>query len=173
MFGRPSVVLSFACLLTLSISAQATTVERLTLEELAVRAPLIVEGTVRSSESHWSSNGKLIITTTTIEVTDSIKGQAPRTVAVTTIGGQVGRSVLRVAGMPVFKPGEATVVFLEPSGAYRTVLGLGQGKFTIRAGEVSNSVSDLSFPDGGHPRSLKMQLATFKSEVRSLANRKK
>jgi hypothetical protein len=158
----------------LSNVTQATTVERLTLQDLTVRSQSIVQGIVRGSRSYWSPNGKLILTSTTIEVTESIKGQggqAPRTVDITTVGGQIGDTVLRVGGMPSFAPGESTIVFVERSNGYTTVLGLGQGKFTVANGEVANSVSELTFADGAPARISRMSEQVFKSQIRLMLER--
>src|SRR5436190_17693408 len=156
-------VLSSALLVGLSTIARATTVERMTLEDLTRRSQNIVQGVVRSSRPYWSPDRKLILTNTTIDVTESIKGQAARTVEVTTVGGQIGDTVLHVAGMPAFIPGESTIVFVSKSGSYLTVLGLGQGKFTVSNGEVANSLSELTFPDGRPARPTRMPVQAFKS----------
>jgi hypothetical protein len=149
---------------------QATTVERLTLEDLATRSQTIVQGTVRGSRSYWSPNGKLILTNTTIEVSESIKGQSTRTVEVTTVGGRIGDTVLHVGGMPAFAPGESTIVFTQRANGYLTVLGMSQGKFSVSNGEVANSPSELSFPDGRPARIYRMSVQTFKSEIRLLVD---
>jgi hypothetical protein len=146
----------------------ATTVERHTLDSMVSRSSLIVEGTVVGTRTHWSADGKLILTTTTLSVGESIKGRAPRTLDITTVGGQIGKTIFYVAGMPAFRPGESTIVFLEPSAGYLTVFGLGQGKFTILSGQVSNSVAELSTP-GGKPFSVsQVPVQTFKSRIYSL-----
>ena len=41
-------------------------------------------------------------------------------------------------------------MFLEAAGPYRTVVGLGQGKFSVAGDFVSNDVSELKFMDGHH-----------------------
>lgn len=165
MLKKLLVVLVFSSVI------RATTVERLTLEDLAKRSQSIVEGVVRGSRTYWSPDRKLILTNTTIDVTEAIKGQAARTVEVTTVGGQIGDTVLHVSGMPAFVPGESTIVFVEVSRGYSTVVGLSQGKFTISNGEVANSLSELNFPDGRPARTTRMSLQIFKSELRSLVDR--
>src|SRR5207249_7697780 len=134
---------------SLSNPTQATTVERLNLDGLVKKADRIVIGKVRSSRTYWSTNGKLILTNYTIDVQETIKGQAARTVDLTTIGGTIGDLTLHVAGMPVFAKEENAVVFVENTGSYSTVVGLGQGKFTVVNGEVSNNISGLEFADRG------------------------
>jgi hypothetical protein len=145
---------------------EATSVKHLTFDELVAKANTIVEGDVVSSNSHRSSDGKLILTDYLVSVKESIKGNAPQTVTVTTIGGKVGNTVLRVSGMPVFQNGEKIVLFLEQSKAYTTVVGLNQGKFTISNGEVSNSVSGLTFPGGLTAKPLTMPVDEFKHQIK-------
>lgn len=149
-------------------SSYATTVQRLGLEDLVKKAHTIVVGRVVNSRTYWNSNRKLIFTSYTIQVDESIKGQAAGSLEVTTIGGKIGDVELHVAGMPAFQNGENAVVFVEQSGAFQTVLGLGQGKFTVINGEVRNSVGDLSFPDGRPGVPTRMPLQTFKDQIRRI-----
>lgn len=151
--------------------SQATTVERLNLDGLVKKANKIVVGKVRNSRTYWSDNGKLILTNYTFDVEETIKGQASSTVELTTIGGKIGNLTLHVAGMPTFVPDENAVVFVEDTGAYSTVVGLGQGKFTVTNGEVSNNATDLEFPDGGSSQPTKMPLATFKRQIKLFLDR--
>src|SRR5687768_1790780 len=141
MLKKLLVGLAFSGVLLTALAtvSRATTVERLTLDDLARRSQSVVQGVVRGSRTYWSPDGKLILTNTTIEVTEAIKGQAGRTIDVTTVGGRIGDTVLHVSGMPAFTSGENTIVFVERSSGYLTVLGLGQGKFTVSNGEVANS----------------------------------
>src|SRR5262245_6015458 len=153
--SKPRILLVIL-VVSLSIPAQATTVERLNLDGLVKKSSKIVIGRVRSSRTYWSSNGKLILTNYTIDVHETIKGQAARTLELTTIGGTIGDLTLHVAGMPVFDKDENTVLFVERTGAYSTVVGLGQGKFSVVNGEVSNNTTGLEFPDGVQARPTKM-----------------
>jgi hypothetical protein len=154
-----------------ALPSSATTVERYSVEDLATRAETIVQGVVRGSRTYWSADRKLILTGTTIEITESLKGQAPRSVEVTTVGGQIGDTVLHVSGMPAFAAGETAIVFVERSNGYNTVTGLGQGKFSVVNGEVANSVSGLSFADGAPARTTRMPLQSFKNVVRAAVGR--
>ena len=149
----------------------ATTVQRLGLEDLVKKAQTIVVGKVTGSRTFWTADRKLILTNYTIQVDENIKGQTSRDVEVTAIGGKIGDLELHVSGMVSFVKGENAVVFLEQSGAYQTVVGLGQGKFTVTNDEVTNSVGDLSFSDGRPGTTVKMPLQNFKNQIRSLLNR--
>src|SRR6185369_18074466 len=97
-------------ILLFATSSYATTVQRLGLEDLVKKSHTIVLGRVTNSRTYWSSNRKLIFTNYTIQVDESIKGQAGRTVEVTTIGGKIGDVELHVSGMPSFQAGENAVV---------------------------------------------------------------
>jgi len=154
--------LVFGCLAPL----QATSVRRLSFDDLISSANSIVEGSVVSSNTYRSSDGKLIFTSYTINVQESLKGSTPQLVTVTTVGGRVGNTILHVAGMPVFQPGDRAILFLEQSKSYTTIVGLNQGKFAISNGEVSNSISGLSFPDGAAGKSVKMPLDEFKKQIK-------
>jgi hypothetical protein len=148
-----------------TLTCFATTVERLSLDDLVKKAHVIVHGRVRDARSHWSSNGRLILTTYTVDVAETIKGQPGRVVDVTTVGGRVGDVILNVAGMPSFQRGEDAVIFLETSAGLSTVVGLSQGKYLVQNGEVSNVTSGLTFPDGRNGAPLKMRLEDFKRQI--------
>ena len=137
-------------------SVFATTVERLSLDDMVHKAHVIVHGRVLSSSTHWSSDHRLILTTTTIQVQETLKGQQARMIEVITIGGKVGDLTLVVPGMPSFEAGEDGVFFVENVGAFKTILGLGQGKFSVRNGEVSNAAT-----------AVKIRLEDFNQEIRN------
>src|SRR5579871_6782096 len=135
----------------------ATTVERLTLDDMVRKAQTIVHGKVRSSTAHWSADHRLILTTSIIEVQETFKGPAAKTLELTTIGGTVGDLTLVAVGMPTLQAGEETVLFVENVGNFKTIVGLSQGKFAVKNGEVMNS-----------PAHLHMHLVDFTRQIRSL-----
>lgn len=166
-----SAVVALGLILIIASWSHAITVQRLGLDEMVKKAHAIVIGKVTGSRTYWSADRKLILTDYTIDIAESIKGSVSRTTAVTTVGGKIGDLELYVSGMPSFQNGENAVVFIEQSGAYQTVVGLGQGKFTVTNGEVTNSIGDLSFPDGRAGNPVKMRLETFKTQIRTILNR--
>src|SRR5262245_15529599 len=112
--ARKTISLFTVCLLLLAATRlYATTVERLGLGDMVKKAQSIVVGTVTGSRTYWSSDKKFILTDHTIEVNESIKGQTPRRIAITTIGGKIDDVELYVSGTPSFQTGETAVVFLE------------------------------------------------------------
>lgn len=164
-------IAAFTLLLAFATICHATTIQRLTIEDLVKKAESIVQGTVRRSRTEWSSNGKIILTTYTIDVEETIKGKPGRSIELTTVGGQVGDITLYVAGMPAFQTGERAIVFVERSGSWSTISGLGQGKFTVANGEIFNQVEGLHFPDGQSARQLRMPVDAFKKQLRSILGR--
>ena len=168
---KRSISFTLALVLLTATFVHATTVQRLSLEDLVKKAHHIVSGKVRNSRTYRSDNGKLILTNYTVEVDETIKGQSPQTFELTTVGGKIGSRELHVSGMPSFEKGENIVVFTESSGSYQVVLGLGQGKFKIENGQVSNDVSALSFSDGRPGSVLKLPVETFKNQIRNILAR--
>ena len=157
--------LIFALATVFCVPLQATTIRRLSLDDLVAKADSIVVGRVIDSRTFWANDRKLILTNYTLEVQESLKGSTARTIIVTTIGGQIEKSLLQVPGMPAFETNESAVLFLEKSGGYTTVIGLKQGKFAISNGEVTNSLDWLAFPDGFAGKPLKMSLDEFKRQI--------
>ncbi len=163
--------MAFVLCMAADTLARATTVQPLELQDLVKKAHHIVAGKVRNSRTYWSDNRKLIFTSYTIEVDESLKGRPPRTFELTTIGGKIGDLELQVSGMPSFAKDENVVVFTESSGPYEVVMGLGQGKFTVENGEVFNEVNGLSFPDGRPASPMRFPIQTFKRQIRTLLTR--
>jgi len=150
-----------------AILANATTVRRLTFDDLVSKASTIVQGHVINTNTAWTDDHKLILTTYTLAVDERLKGATgQQTVTVTSIGGQVGNKILHVSGMPAFAQGESAVVFLEQSGKYSTVVGLSQGKFSVRDGQVANSTAGLDFSGGASATAIKMPIDEFKRQIR-------
>ncbi len=149
----------------------ATSVQRLSLDDLVTKASTIVEADIVASRTYRTPDGKLILTSYTAAVQENLKGSAVSSITVTTVGGRIGNTVLHVSGMPVFQPGDKAILFLEKSGAYSTVVGLNQGKFSISNGEVANDITGLSFPDGQAGKQVRLPLNEFKRQLKLRLNR--
>src|SRR5215212_2533301 len=122
----PTCVLLLAALAT---PALATTIVLPADDQLVAKSPLIVEGTVISSQA--VDRDGAIWTESVLHVEKVIKGTAPGAVTIREIGGIVGDRITHVYGTPVYTPGERVLVFLDshPAGGFRTV-DLYVGKFT-------------------------------------------
>jgi hypothetical protein len=118
--------------LVFPVLATATTMLALDLVGLTRTADTVVRGRVVSSQARWSANHSRIITDTTIEVTDTLKGHGTKTVVVMQPGGEVGEVGQHVEGVARFQKDEEVVVFLEARGTERfTLSGMAQGRFKV------------------------------------------
>ena len=123
--------------------AHATTVKKLTSEELADEASVIVKGTVASVTSQWEKEQKVIYTYVHVFVDEYIKGVGSREVTVRQLGGIVDDIGLYIEGAPKFEQGEKVLLYLRPSirrydNTYFEVVGLSQGKVPL---ETSHGVA--------------------------------
>jgi hypothetical protein len=153
-------------ILSIAGPAQATSVQLLSLDDLITKASSVVEADIVAARTYRTPDGKLILTSYTATVQENLKGAAVSTVTVTTVGGRIGDTVLHVSGMPIFQAGDKAILFLEKSGAYTTVVGLNQGKFSISNGEVANDMTGLSFPNGQNGKQVRMPLNEFKRQLK-------
>ncbi len=133
--------------------AGASVVIPLSIEQLAQKAEVVVRGRVTAQHADWTRGGR-IVTTTTLAVTEALKGQPDAQVEVRSLGGSVGGVGQQVAGEVHFASGEEVVVFLRPTGLQGgsyAVVGMAQGKFAVSTraqGPVATqSLEGLGFVD--------------------------
>lgn len=118
----------------LSVTAFATSVVPISVEELSRRASVIVEARAINSWSAWNADHSMILTFTRLEVLRNLKGGVVEQVVVRQMGGQVGHTVQRVSGLHYWLPGDESMLFLRPSeagGGVMSIVGLMQGDFRI------------------------------------------
>jgi hypothetical protein len=85
------------------------------LSDLVGGAEEIILGRVTQVRSSWSLDNSLIVTLTSIEVRETIKGRtSSRTILIQTPGGQIGDLRLAVSDEPSFTTDETVLVFLRP-----------------------------------------------------------
>jgi hypothetical protein len=120
--------------LLVSSSALASTVERLSLEELVKRADRIVDGRVAEVSSARDGRGRPA-TRVVLEVRSVLKGGIAKTLEFTLPGGSADGVTHAIAGIPNFTRDEEVVLFLsaESKAGVRVPIGLGQGTFRARA----------------------------------------
>lgn len=97
------------------LTALATVVLSLSMEEMTERAPLVVHATVHATEPGWDQERAKIWTWTELVVKETLKGRAFPSVLVKQPGGVVGEVGMQVSGAATFAPGEEVVLFLEPA----------------------------------------------------------
>jgi hypothetical protein len=130
---RPSkyFCISLLCGLVLAISAGATTIARMNLDELTRAAHVVARGKCVSSEARFD-NGN-IWTFTTFEVEETLKGSAVGQITIRLPGGKVGHLTSTVDAVPQFRAGEEAYLFLEPTAAGDlSVTSWVQGTFRVR-----------------------------------------
>jgi hypothetical protein len=98
-------------LLCAATSVDATTLERLSLDQLAAAADATARVRCSSAQSRWE-NGQ-IWTVTSFDVLETMKGTLPARITVRLPGGRVGHFTAIVDGTPKFNAAEEVVVFLE------------------------------------------------------------
>ncbi len=124
------LLLTFMVPLMPRSTVRATTLVRLSLDQLAAGSDAVARVNFSSAESRWE-NGT-IWTITTANVVETMKGNLPGEISVRLPGGRVGHLTATVEGTPRFHPGDDAIVFLKrsPAGGF-TVAGWVQGTFRI------------------------------------------
>ena len=130
------------CLTTLLLAAvsipgitpglKATTVKRLSLEQMVRGSHGIMLGRCVSRETYWNKSRTRIYTATRFAVTEDLKGGSGKSATVVTVGGTIDGMTLAVSGTPSFRDNEEVLLFLEAGKSGNWILmGLSQGLFRI------------------------------------------
>jgi len=101
----------------MAASASATTLVRMSLDQLAEASTEIIRGRVASQETLWNPDHTRIYTYTTIAVDQIYKGNPPSTLIVQQPGGTIGKVRVFVAGTIQFHSQADYLLFLERSAA--------------------------------------------------------
>lgn len=137
----------FAAFLALA-ATQATTLARLSLDDLAAGADAVARVHCISVDARWE-NGS-IWTVTTARVMETMKGALPTEITIRVPGGRAGHFMEAVDGAPKFRHGDEAVLFLQASsaGGY-SVAGWVEGTFRIsrdaRAGTETVTQDSTAF----------------------------
>jgi len=134
---RSRIGISLAALglvLAVAVTASATVVLQLAIEDMIPMADVVVVGEVNKVEASFNAEKTRIHTRVWIPPPEVLQGpEGLGTVMIKTIGGQVGDTVAHLPGAPKFELGERVLVFCEPRSdgdGYLTV-GFYQGKFKV------------------------------------------
>ena len=137
------------CIALLSTPLAATTVQRFSLIDLTANAERIVVGICNDSEPRLI-HGQ-IYTRYLFKIDTSIKGPAADQLELHLPGGHLQGVFTRIAGMPIFVPGDEVVLFLSAENGlgHAWPVGLAQGRFSILRHEpdrplVSQTIDDIS-----------------------------
>jgi hypothetical protein len=108
-------LVSAALILLPAPGALADQLQRLSIETLARRAPVIVEGRVAAKRSEWNADGTKIYTIITLAVDEYHKGGLnENSLDIRYLGGSVGDITMAVMGQPTFALNERVFLFLGP-----------------------------------------------------------
>jgi hypothetical protein len=170
--------LRLAVLLLTPLPALATTMIALDVPALSKAADSIVQGKVLSIQSHLTRDGRRVYTEIEVQVAETIKGDAPKTVTLTQPGGEVGDIGQLVSGTAHYEVGEEVVLFLEKYGPRFRTVGMAQGKFKVERssdGKAAFAMPDkeaealLLDPQTHQPIAASgqvLKLETFKGQIR-------
>ena len=131
-YGIHRWIAVFACGFAVLSTARATSVTRLSFEELTDQSELVVSGQINRSWAEWDAEHKYIWTRYELSVSGTLKGSAASSVVFSEPGGIVGDKGMSVPGSVSYAAGEEVVIFLQrmPNGYLRTA-GWSQGKFRV------------------------------------------
>jgi hypothetical protein len=113
----------------LVIAAQATTLRRATLHDLISSANHIFVGQVVATESRWVD--KKILTSSSIAVSQVIKGAPGQSFTLTTLGGRVGAIAQTVPSSPELEAGQEVLIFAGRASGHNVIVYMHQGLFDV------------------------------------------
>lgn len=178
-------IIGLAVALLAAAAVHATTLRRMTLDEMTATASVVAR--VRCISNQVRAEQGEIWTFTSFETVETLKGAAPAQFHVRLIGGRLGSLKSTVDGVPRFRPGEELILFLEPSPAGArandwTVVSWVQGTFRVGRDpasgreSVTQDTSGLAIFDPATrqftPGGIRnLPLAEFKQRVTTAAQR--
>lgn len=127
--------LFFACLISfiIALPARAMSVLPLYLDEIVNDAAIAFQGKSLENHSERDSQTNSIVTYSTFEVQEVLKGEVGAIHTIKQIGGKLQGEINQTTGVPTFTVGESYILFLYGVSAsgFSSPVGLGQGKFNI------------------------------------------
>ena len=174
--------LGLAVFLGASLPVEASLFIAITAGELIEQSDAVVQGRVIHQESRWDEQGQLIVTDTTVRISEIIVGQAPTLVTVRTPGGTVGSFRVDAPGFPRLNGGEEVILFLKDDEEIQAsrIVGHQQGHFEVveRLDGVVMAVPRIEDGAGFYtpsgqfvPAPPSTELSSFKGRVRAEAAR--
>ncbi len=149
-------VLAVLVAVLMAASASATTLVRMSLDQLAEASTEIIRGHVVSQQTLWNPEHTRIYTYTTLALDQTYKGNPPALLVVQQPGGKVGRVQVFVAGTIQFHAQAGYVLFLERSSADPSKflpVGMMQGAYRIYRDQKTQE-EKLILPLGSLPRGV-------------------
>ena len=137
-----------ALALLLAITASATTIRPMTIEQLTDSATHVIEGRAVEVWCAWDDQHREILTYTRFSVVKTLKGAAGSQVVVAQLGGTVNGITVRVAGIRHFQVGETALVFLRPGDTPDAMaMAAMQGNFRVGKDSSGQMVASNGVPE--------------------------
>ena len=121
-------------------SAHASIATAASFEEKVDNAAAIVVGRCVKNESRWDPSGRWILTYSTFEVSNTIKGAPAQEVTVVVPGGSVGGVHQSSVGLPAFAEGSENVLFIKNTKTGPTVLYFEQGAYNVTTNDRGEKI---------------------------------
>lgn len=123
---------ALALVLLLAFPAQATQVFHVRMEQMARESQVIVHARVVAQRTTWDDSHARILTLTTLEVIDGIKGaDAGDQLVIYQVGGTLDGITFDIPGALRFAAGQEVIFFAVRFGAMIASYGMGQGKWVV------------------------------------------
>ena len=111
----------------------ATTIRSFSLSELVHESAVVIQGKVLEQTPQWKHDKSAIYTDSTVQIQATYKGRiAQETIVVRQLGGIIDGIEMRVVGTAHIKAGEHVVLFLRTDGKKYFLVGMTQGKYTVK-----------------------------------------
>jgi len=140
--------LLFLIPLLATLDASATTIRAFSTHDMVREAAIVVRGSIVGQRSLWNQDKTLIVTETTVTVTETLVGRTQsKTVIVRQLGGEVDGLSLSVPGTAKLKKGHHVLLFLRRDAKFHYLVGMAQGHYAVRktkhGEEVSRNIDNL------------------------------
>jgi len=129
-----------ALTLALPLSAHASVMRAIDFDTKVDNAAAIVLGKCVKTRSEWDPSHRTILTWSTFQVEDTMKGAAAGEVTVVTPGGVVAGVHQDTIGIRPFREGNENVVFIRNTAAGPTVLYFDQGAYDVSTSERGDKI---------------------------------
>jgi hypothetical protein len=134
------LALAFSAALTVVPRAEATLARAMKFDDKVENAASIIVGKCVASRSQWDAEHRWILTYSTFQVEDSMKGRGASEITIVTPGGEVGGLHQDTIGVPSFRVGDENVVFTKDTSLGPTVLYFDQGAYDVGPGDRDSRV---------------------------------
>ncbi|MBM4352292.1 MAG: hypothetical protein FJ109_00630 [Deltaproteobacteria bacterium] len=130
---RAVSLVAFVVVLAVIGTTSASVVRPFTLQELYSTAQLVVVGEVTGQTTFWNEAHDTIYTEYLVKPERVVKGEAPAEVRLRLMGGSLDGKTLTVPGNAPVEEGERVLLALRDQGSFQTLVGMSQGKWSLRS----------------------------------------